>query len=368
MKMTKLERGMLRVIIPVITLAMIGIIVAAFVTGRQMVYELTGNLLEVTLLKEQNMVDSYLREVKAQADMLANVVETTQQEMELEGYVPILMSTIEENDFIIASGVWYEPYYYNGEEYASTYVYKGDTGIEVTGEYNTKEYDYPSQTFYEQVKQAEETILTQIFFDEVSGTIMLSCSAPIMVDGRFVGCVAFDLDGESVKKSLDTMELSTGGDTVLIGEEGEYLGGTYGEAAKFGIKVTLSPNESFLRAVDTILADDSTGTTSYNKEDGEYKVFYTTLKECGWKLFIELPTKTFSERVYSLVLILSVIGIVVTLITAVILAILMKRLAKRIDRVKDFICVLGEGDFTIEPVVITRKDEIAVMGQSLNGM
>ena len=367
MHVTKLEIRILRIILPIVIVAMAALVGAATMVTRTIVGQIVDGAFTAMLVGEKASMDGYLRDAEIFARTMAATVSVTYDEMTINEYNSIIMATLDENEMMVGAGIWLEPDVYPGVTYSATYVYKEDTGLVATDAYNTEAYGYHQQDYYTLVKNAEKMIITDPYYDEVSGTTMVTCAVPIMVNGTFIGCTTVDFDSNTLKATLEALEIGNTGSAILLNEETVYLGGMNVSADQLGKKMTEASNASLAQVGKDILANTS-GTAVYEAEKATWEVYYTTLDIIPWKILMEVPRAEVDAAISALVKVLVIISIILISLTAGALAFVVKTLAKRIMTVSGFINKLGEGDFTTKALEIRASDEIGEMGQSLNSM
>lgn len=116
------------------------------------------------------------------------------------------------------------------------------------------------------------------------------------------------------------------------------------------------------------LLSSESGTEYYYENGTRYNLYYMNIDSLNWKLVFKIANNELVKPVSELTRNLIVVSII-TIILAVISALLLVRyVTKNIKKVNDFALQLAQGDFTVEHLKITSKDELGQMGTSMNVM
>ena len=164
--------------------------------------------MQATLGEYTNQIAGDLDVIKSQADELSLFIAATHESVSIEEYKNALCAVVVNNDMILGSGIWFEPnVYVESEKYYGPYWYKnivdgkwdGADLIE-TWDYSNAEYDYFNQEYYINAKNMQSASITDPYYDETSGLVMATCSAPIRDrGGNYLGCVTVDVMLSSMK-------------------------------------------------------------------------------------------------------------------------------------------------------------------------
>ncbi len=190
-------------IVPVVAVLLIALTVVTSVVSRNIIIERSNSEMSATLGKYTNYIDGEMYEIKAQADTLSKMIGATYTSTSIGEYDEAITSIVTGNDMVLGSGIWFEPNVYDPEQkYYGPYWMKNtdsegkwDGGaLNLTWEYSDENYDYFNQEYYKNAKSMDGASITNPYFDDASGMVMASCSAPIKSgDGTFIGCVTVTL-------------------------------------------------------------------------------------------------------------------------------------------------------------------------------
>ena len=367
MNFKKIGTKMLVSIIPVILLAQIVLTVISSVSSNNLVEQQTTEKMESELNYNKAKISGYLDEVKTMATCIAINVADTYTTTEWKQYETMLTEMIATNDMVLGSGLWFEPNVYDSsEKYYGPYVYKDGDSTVTTWDYSNADYDYFSQEYYTNAMSSTEAVITDPYYDETSGTIMSSCSAPIICNGKTIGCVTVDIELTSIEEAVSDVVVGTNGRAMLLTNSGIYLAGVSDEKIQGAENITTDSNSS-LAAAGTEILNNEEGTVTYN--DGEEQdAYYTTIDGVNWKFLIHIPASELKSPIRTLIMELVVVCIVAIIVAVLIIIKSIGSISKSIQKVQGFAKELADGDFTIETLDVKGKDELAQMSTSLNEM
>ncbi len=368
MTFKKISTRMLVRIVPVILIAM-GILTAVSMRSSQnIITEQISSSMEAELRAQDGAMGEYLDSVSNMATIFANIVETSYTTTDIATYEQILASNIVENDIVSGSGIWFEPYVYDSnEEYMGPYVYKDGDSTVTTYDYSNADYNYFQQEYYTMSASAQEAQFTDPYYDATSDTIMSTCACPMIVDGKYIGCVTVDIGLETITNLIDNIKVGENGKAVLITPDGTYLAGVEADKIQNAVKITEDENASVAAAGNEILKNDS-GELSC-KINGEQKnLYYATLDRTGWKMILEMPRAELNAPLIRMVKILSLVVLVTIIVAYAVVLIHVNAIAKSVRKVQGFAGSLADGDFTIDTLKVATRDEIGDMSGSLNQM
>ena len=368
MNFKKIGTKMLVMILPVLVLAQIVLTIMSATSSNNLVDEKTQQAMEAELKANNAQVEGYLRDVETLADAIAISVADSYTYTTWEAYEKMLQDMIATNDIVLGSGLWFEPYAYDPEQqYYGPYVYKDGNSTVTTWDYSNAEYDYFVQEYYKNAMGSDSAMITDPYYDPSSGLIMSSCSTPIKVGDKKIGCVTVDIELTAITDIIANVKVGETGVGILTASSGLLIAGHDDQMVQDGASVLDDANPSFVAMCEDVLANPS-GTTGYEADGTSYKVYYDTLEETGWKFMICIDGYELLQPIYRLINRLIIVCIVAVCVAIIIIIIGIGGVAKTIKRVQKFATELAGGDFTVSQLTVKGKDELAVMSTSLNEM
>ena len=368
MSFKKIGTKMLVMILPILILAQVILTIMSAASSEQLVDKKTQESMAAELRANSSEVSGYLQDVETLADAIAVSVASSYTYTAWEDYEKMLQEMIAMNDIVLGSGLWFEPYVYDSEQqYYGPYVYKDGGNAVTTWEYSNAEYDYFTQEYYTNAMSSDVAMITDPYYDPTSGTIMSSCSTPIVVNGNKIGCVTVDIELTAITEIIGNIKVGSTGAGILTSADGLLIAGYDDEKVQSGAYLTEDDNSSVVSMMKDVLANEN-GLTKYKAGKTNYNVYYDTIGLTGWKLMVSIEAYELMQPIYLLVNKLIAVCIIAIIVAVIIIVIGIGGVAKTIRKVQNFASELAEGDFTINELSVKGKDELAVMSSSLNEM
>lgn len=370
MRFKKISTRMLATILPVIIIAMLLLTLISAISSRNIIEEQISGHMSSELTAQESGINNKLGTVSDAARTLADVISASYKSTDMSVYETMLGKIVQSNDMVLGSGIWFEPYAYDqSKEYMGPYVFKDGDKVSTTYDYSNKDYDYFSQEYYLNAKKATDAVFTDPYYDSTSGLVMSSCSMPFFDEsGKFLGCVTVDMKLDTIQQLVEAIKVGKKGNAMLIGSNGTYIySADEPEASNKELKFTEDGNASLAAAAKTIMAGQS-GVTEYKKNNAAYNLYYTTIKDLGWKLVIQLPVSEVNEPVSLLLSKLIIVCIIALICAALVVLWQIRKISGNLNSVKDFAVSLADGDFTVDMIPVKGEDELGKMSSSLNSM
>ncbi len=368
MNFKKIGTKMMVLILPVLVLAQIVLTIISATSSDSLVEKKTSESMEAELQANEEEVSGYMQDVETMAEAIAISVASSYTYTAWEDYEKMLQNMIAMNDIVLGSGLWFEPYAYDPEQqYYGPYVYKDGSDSVTTWEYSNSTYDYFNQEYYTNAMSSDGPMITDPYYDSTSGTIMSSCSTPIIVNGTKIGCVTVDIELTAITEIISNVKVGETGVGILTSAGGMLIAGYDDEKVQSGAYLTEDDNASVVSMMSDVLASEN-GTSAYTDGDTNYKIYFETIDLTGWKLMVSINAYELKQPIYQLINRLVIVCILAIIVAIIIIVIGIGGVAKTIRKVQHFATELAEGDFTIDKLSVKGKDELAVMSLSLNDM
>ena len=210
-------------------------------------------------------------------------------------------------------------------------------------------------------------MITDPYYDDVSGLIMSTCSTPIMKDGKYLGCVTVDIELSSITDMISGIKVGNSGKAVMLDSTGIYLAGVSDDYVSKAVNISNDKNASIVAAGKEIMSKPD-GMSSYKSDAGEEQVYFTTVPTTGWKFFIHILESEIFSSVSSLMKLMLVVSVIAILVDVAVIFVIISDVSKKTIMVKNFTGELAKGNFTVEQMKVTSVDELGVMGNALNEM
>ncbi len=368
MSILSIRRKMLGTILPIIIIAMVLTTIISSNTSNKLITAQFNQRMNAELSSQEGIMNEYLHSVSNMSAAIARLTESSYKVTKMEDYEKILENIISDNDIVLGSGLWFEPYAYDPQsEYMGPYVYKDGGEIVVTYDYSNADYDYFTQEYYTMTKDITEPKFTDPYYDDVSGLVMSTCATPIIVNGKFIGCVTVDIELSAITGIIDNLKVGETGTAMLLTEGGTYLAGVDTSKVANNENITSESNSS-LAALGNLVVSSDSGASVYQEGKITYDVFYRTLAATGWKLIIQMDQAEMKAPIKKLASTLAVVAAFALIFTIAVVLALVLSITKVIHDVRAFSTSLSQGDFSIEPLNVKSKDELGLMSKALNTM
>lgn len=368
LKRMNLRMKMLLGILPIVAIALILITYISVNRFSSAFQSLTTDKAFQTLEANSNSVNTTLETLRSTATVLSNNVGTSYTYTDLGSYEEIFSNVIKGNDVISGAGIWFASGVYHGQEYAGPYWYRDGNEIVYTDEYSNADYDYFSQEYYlDAVSMTSlDASITDPYYDEASGTIMATCSAPIFnAAGECIGCITVDTVLGSIQDMVSTMSLGEDSDPILLSSTGTYLYDVDSSKAASSLNIA---DDSKMSAAASYILENEMGVGGFATEKGDYIYFYDTIPEVNWKLVITLAQSELDANMIEIRNLMMIICAVSIGVCALVILLMVNSIAKSVGNVKAFAGKLANGDFTIDKMRVKSRDELGQMSDSLNQM
>lgn len=284
-------------------------------------------------------------------------------------YIDMLRELKMDNPQSFGFGLWFEPYKYSpAQRYFGPYVYKSGDKLVETAEYETTEYDYPTQQWYitgKNVTEANRVVWTPPYFDEVSGITMSSAVAPFFdKNSKVLGVITGDYDLVEIQDTIANIrDEKIGLRAFLLANDGTFMS-FQDKKLVMKTKIDQYPEKEFAELGRVILRNKN-GVASINFAGESTRIFYREIKQTGWILCIAV-----SESKLYTPLTRMIWATVIAMLAAITLSVFVSmiisgRISNPVKLMSQFSARLAVGDFT-ERISINQTDEIGALARDLN--
>ncbi len=368
MKFKRISTQMLTWILPVVVIAMVILTMISASSCKTIVNNQIQQTLDATLDAQMAYIEEELNVVKNTAIPIADSVGATYKSTSMEEYEVMLSNIIQENDIVLGSGLWFEPYAYDEkEEYMGPYVMKDGGKVVTTYDYSNAEYDYFSQEYYQISKSSKEPVITDPYYDATSGLIMSTCTMPMFDGDKFLGCVTVDIELSSIQEIISNISIGKTGSAMLTTAEGTYMGGVSDELLQQAATIQNDSNTSLAKAGANIIANKE-GIETYQNGKNTYNLYFKAIPSTGWIVIIQMSQSELFQPVRNLVMKLIIVAIIAAILIAIIVLYQVLSISGNINNVQKFASALSDGDFTVQSLKVNSKNELGRMGTALNTM
>ncbi|HAF17557.1 MAG: methyl-accepting chemotaxis protein [Thermacetogeniaceae bacterium] len=264
-----------------------------------------------------------------------------------EKLLDIAKKYVEENELACGSGIWLEPYIYDeNTKYFGPYMYKENGEVELTWVYSNADYDYFKYDWYQIGINAEGTVAwTEPYLDEVSGTVMISSSSPIRVDGKVIGVTTVDIGLDNLRKYVKNIKVGKNGFAFIVTRDGYYLASKEPEK-DLKQKIT-EDEEKDVRAVGKEILEKDRGVRNVRFQNEDCFLTFVPIGDTGMKLVAVMPQSEAFASLYNVIKI-NILILVLALVAFVFLItlILQSKIIKPLGMMMQDAQKVAEGDLS----------------------
>ena len=369
-----------KLLLGILPVVILGINAVSFLSGQlatNALLETTDKYMSAELNGNINSIDAKLLSVRASAETLSVLVANTYKNDDMLVYKKIFGDFVLKSDIVSGSGIWFEPkayegdIRYKGEQYVGPYWHKGDGSDKIVEDwsYSDKNYDYFSQEYYKlaRAQRTNEAIITDPYYDEVSGTIMATCASAIYNNkNEFVGCVTVDINFKTITGMLDNIKIGETGKARMVTSDGTYIYTADITKAQEGVNIANDTDP--INAIASAVISQDSGIAKYTDSTDEVYAYFGRIPKVNWKLIVYMPYKEINAASTAMVAVTLPISIGVMVLSALVVIIIAHSIAKNVKKVNSFAGELADGDFTVDELTIKAGDEVGEMSRSLNEM
>ena len=370
--LSHIRMKMLLIVIPVLCVVLMLSYNASVKTAKRLVDHETSERISAEKEIQKNIIEKNMNDAAEISSVLAVFAGNGCKDYSPDYFINILKPIVQDNQFILGAGIWYEPYAYDkSQKYMGPYVYRDGDRIIPTFDYSNAAYNYFSQDYYALAKKTNNIVWTDMYYDQTINLYMITCSQPAYdSSGKFIGCVTVDVGLSSMQKFISDYTASHDGTTYIINREGTYLAAESEAAVKVKNSVFNSNNQSYLAAVSEVIINDN-GRTSYIKNKQEITLFYKTLNDLGWKIVFEIPENSINKPIGQLSnTFIWIFGLSLLFMSLTVFILTVRIIDHPVKAILIEIKEIGDRSFDqeVSRELVKRTDEFGLIGKSLDEM
>ncbi len=247
---------------------------------------------EATALFE-NLKTSEIEKLALQTETLletlSSSIESTHNSISQEQYETILKTVVQNNSYIDAIAVVFEPNLFNENDYYSSYAIENKDDVDFYLSNNKELYSFYSNRFIDTAKLTRKISYTGVYRDEKTGVRYATCTMPIVkANNEYIGSIISFINISHVSDVLNSFNHGNN-QVIILNSDGEFI--AHSENVDF-IKDSININDENFEdkhdVINTILKNES-GIETYEKDSTIYSVYYSTITGFNWKLAIISP-------------------------------------------------------------------------------
>ncbi|RDY26964.1 cache domain-containing protein, partial [Lachnotalea glycerini] len=156
---------LLGLMIPIFIIAFAILNIYSIHSSKNMMKQQIQDTMSSELAGQINSISKELKVISLVAESISDTISATYQNTSLSEYETMISNLIYNNDMVLGSGIWFEPYVYDSnEKYIGPYIYKDGTKAAITYEYSNEEYNYFEYDWYKQSLTSLDTKITDPYY------------------------------------------------------------------------------------------------------------------------------------------------------------------------------------------------------------
>ncbi len=206
-------------------------------------------------------------------------------------------------------------------------------------------YDPVQRGWYQQADAAGETIVTDPYWDVITGQMCTTIASPVYIDGTLAAVIGLDVTLGTVTDLTGSINYAEGAYGFLSDSSGQYVAHRnkeYEPSEDAAVAVTdkMPALKSLIEGNEKVIIEtaDYDGTACYFAASG--------ISGCSWKLGVVCPTSHVWSSLVTMILVAVVTALVLIVLVAVFMAGLIGRTLAPVQMLKQF----ASGDFSENPM------------------
>lgn len=207
-------------------------------------------------------------------------------------------------------------------------------------------YDPVQRGWYQQAAEAENTIVTDPYWDVLTNQMCTTIAAPVYIKGQLEAVVGLDVTLETVTDLTASIDFAEGVYGFLADSSGQYVAHKNKEyEPKEDAAVLVTDKMPGLKGLI-----EGSGSNVIRQEDYDGRVCYfaaSVIQGSNWKLGVVVPVSNVVDSLTAMVVVALVIALVIIVVVAVFMAGLIGRTLAPVQMLKQF----ASGDFSENTVI-----------------
>lgn len=202
-------------------------------------------------------------------------------------------------------------------------------------------YDPVQRGWYQQAAQAQTVIVTDPYWDVLTGQMCATIAAPVSIDGELAGVIGLDVTLGTVTELTGSIDYAEGVYGFLVDSSGQYVAHknkSYEPTAETAVMAADMIPELGILISGT--GHDVIKLTDYDGSECYFAV--ADIDGSGWKLGVVVPTANVTQSLVTMIIVAVVIAFVIIVFVAVFMAGLIGKMLAPIQMLKQF----ASGDFS----------------------
>ncbi|PIE89199.1 MAG: chemotaxis protein [Acidobacteria bacterium] len=356
--------------VPIIVIAMTAISLTGYRYAKKEIVKNLRSEMSLQAQKTSSTMNGFLLKERAVAQGLAKATENILTETYIaKDYEKLLVLFLGIYPEVAGMGIWFKENAFPGIKKAAPYVYRDGNRIVTSDEYTKNDFNIWTSEWYQVGTASKDGGWTEAYKDEVTGVSMTTVAYPIYdrTLHHLLGCVTVDVDISNLKKAVNDMKISHGGNKFLISNSGVFLAGVSDDKL-MKQRAQDDPNIMFAEAINSMLNSTQTGLFEFEKNGSDFCAFYAPLEETSWYIILEFEKERVLASLNNLQYFFLGIGFLSVIVMTMAIyfftrIVIVRPINGVIARLKDI--AQGEGDLTMR-LKTKSKDELGELALWFN--
>ncbi|MFZ5353291.1 MAG: PDC sensor domain-containing protein [Bacillota bacterium] len=204
----------------------------------------------------------------------------------------VVRTNMENHNMIIGSGYWFEPNMFkSGLKHYGPYYYKDENNkIHKNPNYGSESFNYFEFEWYRNgLDPNKELVYNPPARDELMETTFITCTSPIVKNGKTIGVSTADVSLSETKLVVITLKVGEEGYAYLLTKDGFYIANELRGMHDLEDKITDDENKEISSLGKKIITSDKPGIETLNST-GQYAA-YSPIGDTGLYLVLVHPIK-----------------------------------------------------------------------------
>lgn len=332
----------------------------------------TADSIEKILLKTESIAGALGATISTTIDMKQFRLSNPDQEAYAEAYIedlnPQVLQIAEDLDFNTDAYVVFSPEFTHKNLHQSLAISEYGSFI-IKNQFLEKNYldpENPSFQWYYSTKESGKGVWSEPYEDQTIGGKLITYSAPIYVEGEFIGVVGVDIIFDVFSSMINDIKILESGNAFL-----------YDEQYRFLVHQVFKPSEDVTTIVDgemaymkDILEASDIGHIHYSL-NGEEKVQGFAKISNGWTLVVAPVSKEIFADLYKLRTTYILLGLLFGIVGSLVSYGVGNSIAKPILSITKILTRISHLDLRVydeDKKWMAYKDETGIMARELNDM
>lgn len=203
------------------------------------------------------------------------------------------------------------------------------------------------------------TNVSDITLSKYTNTYGVSIAAPIYKEDSIVGVVYFRLDSNFIMDIIDSITISKNSNAYLVDAQGNIVAHPNQDMI---LNFNLLEQGGSMAKIGEKMIKGEAGNGEYVYNGDTVLCGYSPIANTnGWTMVIAAPKTDFTAATNQVIRMLLLLGVVGIILVILISAVISKQICNPINRVKDALVSVAEGNLNIQVPPSDGKDEVAVL-------